>query len=89
MKAVLYEYLSFKYILFLQIYYDPSKRYEVVNQVFDTNRMSVDTTNNSTSYTITGLIPDTNYTVSLSAFTGAGEGILSNSVRNSTSNDRE
>ena len=49
--------------------------------------MSKDTQDNRTSYTIMGLIPDTNYDVRLSAFTGAGEGNHSVSVAGMTLTD--
>ena len=45
---------------------------------------NADTTDNITSFTITGLIPSTNYTVYLSAFTGAGEGNFSISIKRTT-----
>ena len=37
----------------------------------------MDTPNNSTNFNIAGLMPSTNYTIYLSAFTGAGEGNFS------------
>ena len=46
--------------------------------------MSIDTLDNTTSFTLTGLTPATNYTLFLSAFTGAGEGDNSTSVTDST-----
>ena len=52
----------------LQIYYQSG---------FDTTIKNIDTPDNITSFTITGLMPSTNYTVYLSAFTGAGEGNFS------------
>ena len=55
----------------LQIYYQSG---------FDTTVKNIDTTDNITSFTITGLMPSTNYTVYLSAFTGAGEGNVSTSI---------
>ena len=55
----------------LQIYYQSG---------FDTTIKNIDTTDNITSFTITGLMPSTNYTVYLSAFTGAGEGNVSTSI---------
>ena len=44
---------------------------------FDDSIRNIDTPNNATNFTITDLIPQTNYTVYLSAFTGAGEGNIS------------
>ena len=55
----------------LQIYYQSG---------FDTTIKNIDTTDNITNFTITGLMPSTNYTVYLSAFTGAGEGNFSISI---------
>ena len=46
--------------------------------------MAMDTPDNGTSFVITGLIPRTTYTVFVSAFTGAGEGINSTNVTIST-----
>ena len=40
----------------------------------------MDTPNNSTNFNIAGLMPSTNYTIYLSAFTGAGEGNFSVSI---------
>ena len=40
----------------------------------------MDTPNNSTNFNIVGLMPSTNYTIYLSAFTGAGEGNFSVSI---------
>ena len=37
----------------------------------------MDTPNNSTNFYIASLMPSTNYTIYLSAFTGAGEGNFS------------
>ena len=70
-----------------QIYYDPSKDYMVSSEDFDDNVMEVDTPDNRTSFTITGLIPNTNYTVNLSAFTGAGRGDFSINIRSLTPSD--
>ena len=50
---------------------------------------TVDTPDNRTSLTVTGLIPDTTYTVSLSAFTGAGEGDNSSGITDMTSTARK
>ena len=61
----------------------------VTSNDFDDTRKSVDTEDNRTSFDITDLIPDTNYIVSLSAFTGAGEGNFSVSITNMTFSDRE
>ena len=61
----------------------------VTSNDFDDTRKSVDTEDNSTSFTITNLIPDTTYTVFLSAFTGAGEGNFSVSITDMTFSDRE
>ena len=55
-------------MLYLQIHYQSG---------FDTAIKSIDTPDNITSFTITGLMPSTNYTVNFSAFTGAGEGNFS------------
>ena len=52
--------------------------------MFDTSTMSRDTPDNSTSYTVDGLISATTYTVFLSAFTGAGEGNMSSEVIDKT-----
>ena len=57
----------------LQIYYQPGS---------DTSIKTIDTPDNSTNFTITGLMPATDYTVYLSAFTGAGEGNFSVSITN-------
>ena len=46
--------------------------------------MNINTPDNTTSFTITGLMPATSYTVYLSAFTGAGEGNFSVSITNMT-----
>ena len=54
---------------------------------FDTNTQSIDTPDNSTGFTITGLIPATNYTIYLSALTEAGEGNISVAITNFTSFD--
>ena len=59
----------------LQIYYQSA---------FDTIEESIDTLDNTTSFTITGLMPSTSYTIYLSAFTGAGEGTFSVSIMNTT-----
>ena len=40
----------------------------------------MDTPNNSSNSNIVGLMPSTNYTIYLSAFTGAGEGNFSDSI---------
>ena len=77
------------YIQFFQIYYDPSKNYEVSSDDFDDSLRNVDSPNNETSFIITDLIPETNYTVYLSAFTGAGEGNLSVSRTITTLSDRK
>ena len=53
----------------------------------DTNTQSIDTPDNSTGFIITGLIPATNYTIYLSAFTEAGEGNISVAITNFTSFD--
>ena len=71
--------------LLFQIYYKPNKSYLVED--FDTSTRSIDTPDNSTGFTITGLIPATNYTVYLSAFTEAGEGSISVKITNFTSFD--
>ena len=55
----------------LQIYYQSS---------FNTTIKNIDTTDNITTFNITGLMPSTNYTVYLSAFTGAGEGNVSTGI---------
>jgi len=46
--------------------------------------MFVDTENNRTIFTVTGLTPASMYTVFLSAFTGAGEGRNSSKVMDGT-----
>ena len=46
--------------------------------------MNIDTPDNITNFTITGLMPSTNYTVYLSAFTGAGEGNFSINITSTT-----
>ena len=51
---------------------------------FDTSTKFIDTPDNTTTYTIHGLMRATTYTVFLSAFTGAGEGNNSTSVMNDT-----
>ena len=51
---------------------------------FDTSTLNMDTPDNNTMITLTGLIPTTTYTVSLSAFTGAGEGNISSTATNMT-----
>ena len=61
----------------------PMKTYET-SEPFDTSIRAVNTTDNNTTSTVTGLIPATRYTVFLSAFTGAGEGDNSSSVINDT-----
>ena len=61
----------------------------VTSNDFDDTRKFVDTEDNRTSFTIIDLIPDTNYIVSLSAFTGAGEGNSSVSIMNTTVRDRK
>ena len=63
---------------FFQIYYHSGS---------DTNRKFIDTPDNSTSFTITGLMPATNYTLYLSAFTGAGEGNFSVNITDMTTFD--
>ena len=60
---------------FLQIYYRAGS---------STRIKIIDTPDNSTSFTIKGLMPATNYIVYLSAFTGAGEGNFSVSITNLT-----
>ena len=72
-------------IYLFQIYYNGSTGYEVSNYDFDDGVMSMDTHDNGTSFTITGLIPGTNYTVILSAYTEAGEGNFSVPVTEFTS----
>ena len=59
----------------LQIYYQSS---------FDITIKNIDTPDNITNFTITGLMPSTNYTVYLSAFTGAGEGNFSINITTTT-----
>ena len=56
---------------------------------FDDAIKTIDTTDNRTSLTVSDLIPDTTYTVSLSAFTGAGEGNISVSITDMTPTDRK
>ena len=56
---------------------------------FDDTMKFNDTEDNRTSYTIMNLISDTTYTVTLSAFTGAGEGKNSVNVTNMTISDRK
>ena len=56
---------------------------------FDTTMKFDDTPDNRTSFTIMDLIPDTTYTVTLSAFTGAGEGNISTIVTSITISDRK
>ena len=51
---------------------------------FDSSTNFIDTPDNTTTYTVHGLMPATTYTVFLSAFTGAGEGNNSTSVMNDT-----
>jgi len=51
---------------------------------FDTSTKFTDTPDNTTTYTVHGLMPYTTYTVFLSAFTGAGEGDKSTSVIDDT-----
>ena len=63
------------YTLILQIYYQSG---------FDATIKNIDTLDNTTSFTITGLMPSTSYIVYLSAFTGAGEGDFSVSITNMT-----
>ena len=46
--------------------------------------MNIDTPNNDTSFTVPNLIPQTDYVVFLTAFTGAGEGNRSNNSTSST-----
>ena len=75
----------FQSLFTFQIYYDPSKPYNVTSNDFNDTIMTVDTLNNETNFTVTNLIPDTNYDVYLSAFTGAGEGNFSDSITNMTS----
>ena len=60
---------------------------EVEDEDFDTSTKYIETADNSTSFTITGLIPATNYTVYLSAFTEAGEGNISVIITSFTSFD--
>ena len=72
-------------VYIFQIYYNGSTDYEVFSNDFDDSVMSVDTHDNGTSFTITGLTPETNYTVILSAYTEAGEGEFSVSVTEFTS----
>ena len=67
-------------ILLFQIYYEPATG-------VDTSIKSIDTTDNITSFTITGLMPATNYTVYLTAITGAGEGNISVKITNFTKFD--
>lgn len=73
----------------MQVYYIPSKDYVVSSGDFDNTRKDNDTSNSSTSYTITGLTPATTYVVYLTAFTGAGEGNSSVNVTNFTISDRK
>ena len=61
----------------------------VTSNDFDDGEMSVNTPDNRTSYTIIDLIPATTYTVTLSAFTGAGEGNISVSVMDMTISERK
>ena len=63
------------YTLILQIYYQSG---------FDTIIENIDTLDNTTSFTVTGLMPSTSYTVYLSAFTGAGEGDFSVNITSTT-----
>ena len=56
---------------------------------FNDTVMIMDTPGNGTSFIITNLIPDTTYTVFMSAFTGAGEGINTSSITNETLPDRK
>ena len=72
------------YYIFFQIYYVPSKSYEVSSNDFDGSVMNMNTSDNGTIFVINGLIPETTYTVYLSAFTGAGEGNNSTNVTMST-----
>ena len=51
---------------------------------FNDSVISMDTQDNETSFTITGLTPGTNYSVNVSAYTGAGEGNFSVPVTKST-----
>ena len=60
---------------------------EVVDEDIDTSTKYIETADNNTSFTITGLIPATNYTVYLSAFTEAGEGNISVIITSFTSFD--
>ena len=69
------EYVITPLLCTLQIYYQSG---------FDTTVKNIDTTDNITSFTITGLMPSTNYTVYLSAFTGAGEGNFSINITSTT-----
>ena len=71
------------YIVF-QVYYTADKDYVPAGSEFDESTQFVNTTNNDTTYTVMGLIPATTYTVSLSAFTGAGDGNMSSSVMGKT-----
>ena len=72
-------------VYLFQIYYNGSTGYEVFSNDFDDGVMSVDTHDNGTSFTITGLTPGTNYTVIVSAYTAAGEGEFSVPVTEFTS----
>jgi len=53
-------------------------------ELFDTSTLHIDTADNITMITLTGLIPATTYTVSLSAFTEAGKGNISSTTTNMT-----
>ena len=51
--------------------------------------MTMDTPDNRTSFVIPDLIPDTNYTVFVSAFTEAGEGNNTATITDKTPPDRK
>ena len=59
----------------------------MADEDLDTSIKNIDTPDDSTSYTTTGLIPATYYTIYLSAFTRAGEGSISVNITNFTSFD--
>ena len=56
---------------------------------FDDAIMTMDTPDNGTSFVIHNLIPDTTYTVFVSAFTGAGEGNNTVTIADKTPPDRK